>query len=76
MICAIPAVTLVRAIINSQSAEAHLALFSRIFEIAEADTGSKVNFHYLHGRGIDVITADEHLGQAKGSKPSNQTLAF
>ncbi|KZV94541.1 hypothetical protein EXIGLDRAFT_748607 [Exidia glandulosa HHB12029] len=59
-------VTLCRAFITSQTAEAHQLLFREIFRIAEQDTGRSAQFRHLHGRGLEIVTADEHKGQAKG----------
>jgi hypothetical protein len=56
-----------RAFTTSQSASAHLLLFTRIFEIAEADTGIPVRFHHLHGQGFKTWIADAHKGQALGT---------
>lgn len=55
-----------RAFTTSQSAEAHLELFKRIFKIAEADTGQKVCFRHIDGRGFDTFVMDGHRGQARG----------
>ncbi|KAG2745354.1 hypothetical protein P692DRAFT_201720309 [Suillus brevipes Sb2] len=55
-----------RAMTSSQTAEAHLILFRRIFEIATQDTGIPVAFYHIHGFGIESIIADGHRGQAKG----------
>ncbi|KAF4600363.1 hypothetical protein EYR38_004988 [Pleurotus pulmonarius] len=55
-----------RAFITSQSAEAHLLLFKRIFEIAKVDTGEDIKFRHIHGSGIEVWVADAHKGQALG----------
>ncbi|KAG1815078.1 uncharacterized protein BJ212DRAFT_1447397 [Suillus subaureus] len=54
-----------RAMTNSQTAEAHLILFWRIFEIATQDTGIPVAFYHIHGFSIESIIADGHRGQAK-----------
>ncbi|EJD54157.1 hypothetical protein AURDEDRAFT_157410 [Auricularia subglabra TFB-10046 SS5] len=59
-------VTLCRAFVSSQSAAAHHALFREIFRIVEQDTGQALHFRHLHGDGIEIVTADEHKGQAKG----------
>ncbi|KAF8184741.1 hypothetical protein BJ912DRAFT_852992, partial [Pholiota molesta] len=56
----------VRAFTTSQSADAHLVLFTRIFEIAECDTGSPVQFNHIHGQGFLGWIADAHMGQALG----------
>jgi hypothetical protein len=61
------AVVVARAIVTSQSADAHCILFQRIFAIAEADTALPVQFSYLHGTGIDSVTADGHRGQGLGT---------
>ena len=50
----------------SQSADAHVILFHRIFEIAEVDTGVPVQFSHIHGIGIESVIADGHRGQALG----------
>ncbi|KAF8187531.1 hypothetical protein BJ912DRAFT_926768 [Pholiota molesta] len=50
--------------IGCDSAEAHLILFTRIFEIAERDTGSHVQFKHIHGDGFLTWIADAHMGQA------------
>lgn len=55
-----------RAFTTTQSAQAHFILFRRIFEIATADTGCAVRFHYMHGEGIQTIVADAHKGQGLG----------
>ncbi|KAF9472113.1 hypothetical protein BDN70DRAFT_909218 [Pholiota conissans] len=55
-----------RAFTNSQSAEAHFILFSRIFEIASGDTSVPVQFQHIHGSGFSVWVADAHKGQALG----------
>ncbi|KAG1727710.1 hypothetical protein EDB19DRAFT_1857471 [Suillus lakei] len=55
-----------RAFTTSQSAEAHVILFRRIFEIAMSDTGLPVTFYHIHGCGIESIVADGHRGQGLG----------
>ena len=60
------AVVSARAFITSQSAEAHLILFRKIFEIATQDTKIPVQFLHIHGSGFEVIVADGHKGQALG----------
>ncbi|KAJ8457091.1 hypothetical protein ONZ45_g18455 [Pleurotus djamor] len=55
-----------RAFITSQSGDAHLILFRRIFDIACADTGHEVRFAHIHGTGIELWIADAHKGQALG----------
>ncbi|KAG6374217.1 hypothetical protein JVT61DRAFT_4875 [Boletus reticuloceps] len=55
-----------RAFINSQTANAHLIFFRRIFEIAMGDTGVPVMFRHIHGSGIESVVADSHKGQALG----------
>ncbi|KAG2125773.1 uncharacterized protein EDB93DRAFT_1243973 [Suillus bovinus] len=52
-----------RAFINSQSAQAHLVLFRRIFSIASEDTGTPVSFKHIHGSGYESVVADAHMGQ-------------
>ena len=61
------AIVAARAFTTSQSAHAHLILFRRIFEIAQADTGQPVRFHYIHGTGFRTFIADSHRGQALGT---------
>lgn len=56
----------VRAFTTSQTAEAHLILFTRIFFFAELDTGHPVKFRHIHGEGFHVWNADAHKGQALG----------
>ncbi|KAG2742423.1 hypothetical protein P692DRAFT_20821992 [Suillus brevipes Sb2] len=53
-----------RAFINSQSAQAHLILFRRIFSIASEDTGTPVSFRHIHGSSYESVVADAHMGQA------------
>ncbi|KAF9232965.1 hypothetical protein BU15DRAFT_90533 [Melanogaster broomeanus] len=55
-----------RAFITSQSADAHFILFRRIFEIAEADTGTAITFHHIDGVGFESVVADGHKGQGLG----------
>lgn len=55
-----------RAFITSQSAEAHLILFRRIFEIASSDSGLTVSILHIHGHGIESCIADGHKGQGLG----------
>ncbi|KAJ6452183.1 hypothetical protein C8R47DRAFT_998159 [Mycena vitilis] len=55
-----------RAFTTSQSAEAHLILFTRIFEIAFADTGIPCRFRHIHGDGFELWIMDSHKGQALG----------
>jgi hypothetical protein len=45
---------------------AHLILFTRIFDIAQADTGLPVQFYHIHGKGFRTWIADAHKGQALG----------
>ena len=66
MVCA-------RAFITCQSAPAHCRLFETIFKIAEEDTGKQVQFRYMHGQGIETVSADAHKGEALG-KWSNRIL--
>ncbi|KAK7022501.1 hypothetical protein R3P38DRAFT_3317686 [Favolaschia claudopus] len=56
-----------RAFTTSQSAEAHLILFTRIFEIAAADTGIPCRFRHIHGEGFELWITDAHKGQALGA---------
>ena len=65
VLCA-TALVVARAFSTSESSEAHYLLFSRIFEIAQRDTGLEVTFHYISERGIQSIVADGHRGQALG----------
>ena len=60
------AMVLARAFTTSQSADAHVILFRRIWSIAEQDTGVPVTFHHIHGVGIESIVTDGHRGQALG----------
>lgn len=62
-----------RAFVNSQSADAHEHLFRVIDAIFEQDVGHPLEFYHLHGKGIQVITVDEHKGQALGM---DFTVAF
>ncbi|KJA15069.1 hypothetical protein HYPSUDRAFT_59028 [Hypholoma sublateritium FD-334 SS-4] len=59
-------VVAVRAFTTSQTAQAHLILLSRIFQIATTDTGIPVQFRHIHGMGFSVWVADAHKGQALG----------
>ncbi|KAJ7159144.1 hypothetical protein C8R43DRAFT_882333 [Mycena crocata] len=56
-----------RAFTTSQSAQAHLILFTRIFEIAAADTGTPCRFRHIHGEGFEIWITDAHKGQALGA---------
>ncbi|KAK7032946.1 hypothetical protein R3P38DRAFT_2773440 [Favolaschia claudopus] len=56
-----------RAFTTSQSAQAHLILFTRIFEIAAADTGIPCRFRHIHGEGFELWITDSHKGQALGA---------
>ena len=62
----VTAMVLARAFTTSQSADAHVILFRRIFGIAEQDTGVPVKFFHIHGTGIESVIADGHRGQALG----------
>jgi hypothetical protein len=53
----------------SQSAQAHVILFRRIFQIAEEDTGLPVSFYHIHGCGYESVVADAHMGQGLGKFP-------
>ena len=57
---------LAHAFTTSQSADAHVILFRRIWSIAEQDTGVPVTFHHIHSVGIKSIVTDGHRGQALG----------
>ncbi|KAF8590817.1 hypothetical protein K439DRAFT_1657169 [Ramaria rubella] len=59
-------IVVARAFTTSQSAAAHLILFTRIFAIVEQDTGQLVCFRHIHGEGFDSFMADGHRGQALG----------
>ncbi|KIJ29181.1 hypothetical protein M422DRAFT_269448 [Sphaerobolus stellatus SS14] len=59
-------VVVARTFTNSQSGKAHFILFERIFDIMKQDTGIEVRFRHIHGEGIDMVTADQHKGQALG----------
>ena len=61
-----PAIVVCRAFVTSQSANAHLELFKRIFAIAVTDTGLPVRFRHIHGDGFEIFVADEHKGQNLG----------
>jgi len=56
----------VRAFTTSLTGLAHQILFRRIFEIAEVDTGQRVQFRHIHGSGFETFMADGHKGQALG----------
>ncbi|KAJ7505090.1 hypothetical protein B0H11DRAFT_1709164 [Mycena galericulata] len=56
-----------RAFTTSQSAQAHLILFTRIFEIAHGDTGIPCRFRHIHGEGFELWITDAHKGQALGA---------
>ncbi|KAJ7242720.1 hypothetical protein C8J57DRAFT_1526083 [Mycena rebaudengoi] len=56
-----------RAFTTSQSAEAHVILFTRIFEIAFGDTGLPCRFRHIHGEGFELWITDSHKGQALGA---------
>jgi hypothetical protein len=60
------AMVFMRAFTTSQSADAHVILFRRIFSIAEQDTGVPVKFFHIHDMGIESVIADGHRGQALG----------
>ncbi|KAJ6485262.1 hypothetical protein DFH09DRAFT_1106230 [Mycena vulgaris] len=62
------------AFTTSQSAKAHLILFTRIFEIAHADTGIPCRFRYIHGEGFELWITDAHKGQALGAGMYCQNL--
>jgi hypothetical protein len=47
-----------RAFTMSQSAEAHLILFTQIFEIAHADTSIPCRFRHIHGEGFEIWIMD------------------
>ncbi|KAJ7211515.1 hypothetical protein C8J57DRAFT_1440813 [Mycena rebaudengoi] len=53
-----------RAFTTSQSAEAYVILFTRIFEIAFGDTGLPCRFRHIHGEGFELWITDSHKGQA------------
>ncbi|KAJ7920959.1 hypothetical protein B0H13DRAFT_2230669 [Mycena leptocephala] len=53
-----------RAFTTSQSAEAHVILFTRVFQIAFEDTGVPCRFRHIHGDGFELWIADAHKGQA------------
>ncbi|KIJ53896.1 hypothetical protein M422DRAFT_242163 [Sphaerobolus stellatus SS14] len=59
-------IVVARAYITSQSADAHLILFRRIFDVMKEDTGCAVRFRHIHSEGIETVTADQHRGQALG----------
>ncbi|KAF7335198.1 hypothetical protein MSAN_02353100 [Mycena sanguinolenta] len=63
-----------RAFTTSQSAQAHLILFTRIFEIAHADTGIPCRFRHIHGEGFELWITDSHKGQALGAGKFCQKL--
>lgn len=52
---------------TSESAEAHRILFHKISAIVAQDTGIPLQFLYIHGQGIEIITVDEGKGQALGT---------
>ncbi|KAJ6554288.1 hypothetical protein B0H19DRAFT_1029451 [Mycena capillaripes] len=56
-----------RAFTTSQSAQAHVILFTRIFEIAHGDTGIPCRFRHIHGEGFELWITDSHKGQALGA---------
>lgn len=60
------AVVGVRAFTTSQSAEAHVILFQRIFDFATEDTKIPVRFNHIHGGGFLLWIGDAHMGQALG----------
>ncbi|KAF8187083.1 hypothetical protein K438DRAFT_1835610 [Mycena galopus ATCC 62051] len=56
-----------RAFTMSQSAQAHLILSTRIFEIACADTGILCHFRHIHGDRFELWITDAHKGQVLGA---------
>ena len=62
----LPAVVGARAFTTSQTAQAHVILVRRIFDIAKEDTGLDVHFRHIHGDGIESVIADSHKGQGLG----------
>ncbi|KAJ7234827.1 hypothetical protein C8J57DRAFT_1531331 [Mycena rebaudengoi] len=65
-----------RAFTTSQSAEAHVILFTRIFEIAFGDTGLPCRFRHIHGKGFELWITDSHKGQALGAGMFCQNVFF
>ncbi|KAJ7857577.1 hypothetical protein B0H13DRAFT_1640899 [Mycena leptocephala] len=63
-----------RAFTTSQSTEAHVILFTRIFEIAFEDTGIPCRFRHIHGEGFELWITDSHKGQALGAGKFCQNL--
>ncbi|KZV84152.1 hypothetical protein EXIGLDRAFT_776848 [Exidia glandulosa HHB12029] len=59
-------ITCARVFFNSQTAEAHEAVLTKVTEIAESDCGFTIRIAYMHGRGIKLMLADEHRGEALG----------
>ncbi|KAG6847309.1 hypothetical protein H0H93_008916, partial [Arthromyces matolae] len=71
-----------RIFLNRQTAEAHARLFQEIDDIVKEDTGHSLRWRHIHGQDLDdteglilQITADQHLGQAKGLGLYLQSLA-
>lgn len=65
-----------RAFVTSESAEAHRKLFEEIDVIVKLDTAHSLKVHYMHGEGWQVITMDEHKGQALGELISIEDYAI
>ncbi|TFK44080.1 hypothetical protein BDQ12DRAFT_594008, partial [Crucibulum laeve] len=55
-----------KSFMTSQSAQAHLILFTRIFDFAHSETGIPIQFCHIHGARFNIWIADAHKGQALG----------
>ncbi|OSX56007.1 hypothetical protein POSPLADRAFT_1161553, partial [Postia placenta MAD-698-R-SB12] len=66
------AIIFCRVLLTRETAEVHRFIFDKIDEIVKADTGSMLQWRHLHSASLDQyvgvlqLTADQHLGQAKG----------
>ena len=65
--------TFCHVFLNRQNAIAHQLVMQEIEEIVQVDTGQSLRWRHLHAQSIDEIdgmisqiTADQHVGQAKG----------
>ena len=61
-----PAIVGAHAFTTSQTAQAHVILVRRIFDITKEDTGLDIYFRHIHGDGIESVIADSHKGQGLG----------
>jgi hypothetical protein len=66
IINALPAIPIVRAIMNAQTTAAYQAMFTEVFTYLERAYDIPIRWHHIHGEGIQGVTLDQDMACIKG----------